>query len=359
MDLNLDWNTSHILDSPKTFIAAFEMSKGEKDLVLEVRNQIRSIIAGENSKLIVITGPCSLHDRKSALEYAKKIKILQGRFPNLLLVMRAYFEKPRTLLGWKGLVYDPDIDGSYKLTEGLRIAREILLSIVREGITPATEFLDTILPQYYSDLIVWGAIGARTVESQLHRQLASGLSCPMGFKNSSSGNYDVAVDAAIASQSPHAFPGINEEGHACLIKTNGNPSTHVVLRGSYLNGPNYQNFANVFEKSHKRGLKSKVMIDCSHGNSQKDHQRQADVVDYLSQKIEESGTGQICGVMLESHLFAGSQKISKRLKYGVSITDSCINIQTTIKLLEKLNNSVQIFRNKSSRQKFAIINELS
>ncbi len=336
MDLNLDWSASYILDSPKSFLARYPLSGDEKDLVRRVRNQISDILSGKLNKLLVIVGPCSLHDPKSAIEYAIRLAELQKEVPNLLIVMRAYFEKPRTVSGWKGMIYDPDIDGSCNLQKGIHMSRKILLDILKQGITPATEFLDTILPQYISDTIVWGAIGARTVESQVHRQLASGISCPVGFKNSSSGNVKVAIDAALASRLPHAFPGIDNNGKACLIRTTGNENTHVILRGSYENGPNFMLADKVFSELEARDLNSKLIIDCSHGNSNKSHEQQAQVIEYLSLFLV-NGSDSIGGLMIESNLNPGKQCISENLEYGVSITDSCIGFDKTANLLRNMN----------------------
>ena len=341
MDLNLDWSASYILDSPKSFLTHYPLSSEEKDLVQRVRNQISDILSGKLNKLLVIVGPCSLHDPKSAIEYATRLAELQKEVPHLLLVMRAYFEKPRTVGGWKGLIYDPDIDGSCNLQKGIHISRKILIDILQQGITPATEFLDTILPQYISDTIVWGAIGARTVESQVHRQLASGTSCPIGFKNSSSGNIRVAIDAALSGQLPHAFPGINSEGKACLIRTTGNKDSHIILRGSYENGPNYMTADEVFNESNARDLKSKLIVDCSHGNSNKNHEQQTKVVEYLGHILSQ-GCNSIGGIMIESNLKPGKQPISKHLSYGVSITDSCIGFEETSNLLKNINNLLTI-----------------
>jgi len=335
MDLNLDWSASYILDSPKSFLTRYPLSGDEKDLVQRVRNQISDILSGKSKLILVIVGPCSLHDHRSAIEYAARLADLQKELPNLLLVMRAYFEKPRTIGGWKGMIYDPDMDGSCNLQKGIHMSRRILLDILKQGVTPATEFLDTILPQYISDTIVWGAIGARTVESQVHRQLVSGISCPVGFKNSSSGNVKVAIDASLASRLPHAFPGVNSEGQACLIRTTGNHNTHVILRGSYDNGPNFLSADKVLADSLKRDLDSKLLIDCSHGNSNKDHEQQARIVEHLSKVLPKSTS--IGGLMIESNLKSGNQKITEKLEYGVSVTDSCIGFETTENLLRNLN----------------------
>ena len=341
MDLNIDWDSSHTLQTPETFLAKFMSSLKTNMLVARTREEIKNIMGGVvSNKLIVIVGPCSIHDPKAAIEYARRLSSVKDRFPNLLIIMRAYFEKPRTVLGWKGLIYDPDLDGSCNLQKGLNIARKILLDILDTGITPGTEFLDTILPQYYSDLITWGAVGARTTESQTHRQLASGLSCPIGFKNNSAGNCKVAIDASIMARHPHAFPGVNTRGDICLVKTTGNPCTHVILRGSYDSGPNFEMSETVFQECVKRQLGAKIMIDCSHGNSNKNHHRQINVVDYVVSQISAHGTFSIGGVMIESNLFEGKQSIGPDMDYGVSVTDACIGFETTILQLKKLNDAV-------------------
>ena len=341
MDLNIDWDSSHTLQTPETFLAKFMSSMKTNMLVARTREEIKNIMGGVvSNKLIVIVGPCSIHDPKAAIEYARRLSSVKDRFPNLLIIMRAYFEKPRTVLGWKGLIYDPDLDGSCNLQKGLNIARKILLDILDTGITPGTEFLDTILPQYYSDLITWGAVGARTTESQTHRQLASGLSCPIGFKNNSAGNCKVAIDASIMARHPHAFPGVNTRGDICLVKTTGNPCTHVILRGSYDSGPNFEMSETVFQDCVKRQLGAKIMIDCSHGNSNKNHHRQINVVDYVVSQIRAHGTFSIGGVMIESNLFEGKQSIGPDMDYGVSVTDACIGFETTILQLKKLNDAV-------------------
>lgn len=342
MDINLSWKQSHILPTPEDFIKKSNTPVSSISLVRETRREISDIFAGISDKLLVVVGPCSIHDPASALEYAEKLSQLDCK--NLVIVMRAYFEKPRTVLGWKGLIYDPDLDGSCDLTKGLHMSREILLGILSKGITPGTEFLDTILPQYFSDLISWGAIGARTVESQIHRQLASGLSCPIGFKNSSSGDFTVAIDAAIMARSGHAFPGVTQKGEICLVRTNGNPTTHVILRGSYKNGPNFDKIDNVAYQSGCRNFNSKVVIDCSHGNSEKKHENQEHVVNYIIEQIQGGAGKKIGGVMLESHLFEGKQKIGPELHYGVSITDSCLGFEDTVRQLNGLDRAVEFAR---------------
>ena len=342
MDLNIDWDSSHTLQTPETFLAKFMSSMKTNMLVSRTREEIKNIMEGViSNKLIVIVGPCSIHDPKAAIEYARRLSSVKDRFPNLLIIMRAYFEKPRTVLGWKGLIYDPDLDGSCNLQKGLNMARKILLDILDTGITPGTEFLDTILPQYYSDLIVWGAVGARTTESQTHRQLASGLSCPIGFKNNSAGNCKVAIDASIMARHPHAFPGVNTRGDICLVKTTGNPCTHVILRGSYDSGPNFEMSETVFQDCVKRQLGAKIMIDCSHGNSGKDHRRQPTVLRNILKQIK-NGSKSIFGAMLESNINEGKQKLSKSkpLKAGISITDSCLSFEQTNIVIKDFYNQL-------------------
>ena len=343
MDINLDWTTSYTLKSPSEFMEKYKISDEHMNTVIEARNEIKNVLDGSSNKLIVITGPCSIHDKMSAIEYANLLASVKDQFPNLILVMRAYFEKPRTVLGWKGLIYDPDLDGSDNLAKGLKLSREILINIVSRGIPVGTEFLDTILPQYYSDLVSWGAIGARTVESQVHRQLTSGLSCPIGFKNSSSGNIKVAIDATVMARHGHAFPGINSNGDVCLIKTKGNNGTHVILRGSYNNGSNYTKMTDVYKQCTARNVDTKVVIDCSHGNSNKDYTKQKNVVNFIVNHIATEGCNTIGGIMLESHIHEGNQKISDNLEYGKSVTDACINFTETKRHLKSLNDAISKF----------------
>ena len=339
-DLNLNWKASRKLPPPSHFFAHVgHLSRESKNLVAETRESIAKILLGESKKFLVIVGPCSIHDKDLALDYARKLATLSKNLPNLQIVMRAYFEKPRTTIGWKGLIYDPNLDGSNQLDKGLVLARKILLGILEAGVAPATEFLDTIIPQYLSDTIVWGAIGARTVESQLHRQLASGVSCPIGFKNTTSGEVLPAIQASLAASFPHCFPGISHHGDSCLITTLGNPLGHVILRGSYKNGSNYddESIKTTIDKSRQLGIKTKIIIDCSHGNSNKDFTNQAVVTDSIIKHIQENGLDFIAGVMLESNIKEGKQEIKRPLTYGVSITDSCIGFEETEKLLTKLN----------------------
>jgi 3-deoxy-7-phosphoheptulonate synthase len=305
-------------------------------VVATSRKAIQNILTNKDARRIVITGPCSLHDRDATLEYAGRLNKLQAEISEkVLLVMRAYFEKPRTTLGWKGMLYDPHLDGSYDIEFGLRQSRGILLEIAKLGLGAATEFLDPIVPQYLSDLISWAAIGARTSESQIHRQMASGLSMPIGFKNATDGNLAVAIDAIKAAASPHSFLGIDSNGKAIIAETKGNNYGHLVMRGG-ASEPNYASefvaFAEVLlQKAH---IASGIVIDCSHANSYKDYKRQKDVLYDIADQIR-GGTTVIAGIMLESFLKEGRQSIGSagQLKHGVSLTDSCIGWAETEELI--------------------------
>ena len=304
------------------------------------RNLISRILNGTDDRLLVIVGPCSIHDPASALEYARRLVGIRDRFPNLFIVMRVYFEKPRTTVGWKGLINDPNLDGSYRINDGLRLARTLLRDINELGLACAVEFLDTISPQFLADLVAWGAIGARTTESQVHRELSSGLSMPIGFKNSTSGDYQICVDALLASRSPHCFLSVTKQGLSAIVETTGNIDTHVILRGSK-SGPNYDesSIMQVVNMLKKNNLPTKLMVDCSHGNSQKQFKKQLDVIESLSQSTD-ALKEHIMGVMIESHLVEGSQKLghADKLVYGKSITDGCLGWEDTVDVLTKLNN---------------------
>ena len=297
------------------------------------RKRIQSILRGQDSRLLVIVGPCSVHDINAAKEYATQLKLLRERFSDCLeVVMRVYFEKPRTTVGWKGLINDPHLDGSYDINTGLRLARSLLLDLAREGMPTATELLDPVVPQYIADLISWTAIGARTTESQTHREMASGLSMPIGYKNGTDGTATIAINAMQSASRPHHFLGINREGQASIVSTTGNPDGHLVLRGGK-SGTNYHNQAvsTVAQELSQAGLVDRLMIDCSHDNSNKDYRRQADVLRNVAGQVSQSSIN-IMGVMLESHLVAGNQKLSEgltNLTYGQSITDACIDLSTT------------------------------
>lgn len=302
------------------------------------RQQVERILSGEDPRLLVVIGPCSIHDPQAAAEYASRLSAVAPQFAGeLLLVMRVYFEKPRTVVGWKGLINDPELDGSYQINRGLRLARQVLLDVTGHGLPAATEFLDTTLGQYYADLVSWGAIGARTVESQVHRELASGLSMPVGFKNRTDGDIQVAIDAIQSSRHPHWFPSLTREGAPAVMGTTGNNRTHLVLRGGTL-GTNYQRAAirAAAGKLEKHQLPPFLMVDCSHANSGKDPARQPAVAADLATQIAE-GERAIAAVMIESHLFGGTQNYTQRpLTYGQSITDACLSWDHTLPVLETL-----------------------
>jgi len=301
------------------------------------RQTIRNILNGSDKRLIVVVGPCSIHNITEALDYAKKLKVMQEMYQNkLFLIMRVYFEKPRTTVGWKGLINDPDMDNSCKINKGLMLSRSLMVQIAEMGIPIGCEFLDTISPQFYSDLVSWGAIGARTTESQCHRQLASGMSMPVGFKNGTSGNTQIAVDAVKSSRHEHTFLGINMENNSCIIKTKGNNDTHIILRGGR-DGPNYEEsyIKDLENKLIQNSLNSSVIVDCSHGNSMKQFKRQELVAEDIVQQLQKNNKI-IKGIMIESNINEGRQDITLNLKYGVSVTDGCISINKTNEILNNL-----------------------
>ncbi len=310
------------------------------------RKRIKSILSGEDKRLLVIVGPCSVHDVEAAKDYASQLKLLRDKHSDQLeIVMRVYFEKPRTTVGWKGLINDPHLDGSYDINTGLRLARSLLLYLADQGIPTATELLDPVVPQYIADLICWTAIGARTTESQTHREMASGLSMPIGYKNGTDGTATIAINAMEAASRPHHFLGINSEGKASIVSTTGNPDGHLVLRGGK-SGSNYhiEAIENIAEELSKAGLLNRLMIDCSHGNSNKDYRRQSEVLEAVVSQLKR-GSQYIMGVMLESHLVEGNQKIPSdlsKLTYGQSVTDACINIETTTILLNQLAEAISL-----------------
>lgn len=318
--------------------------------IASARYNAARILAGQDDRVLVIVGPCSIHSPAQALEYARLLKEKIPSWPNLLIIMRAYFEKPRTTVGWKGLINDPDIDGSFKINKGLRLARQLLCDLTQLGVPVGSELLDTISPQYIADLISWGAIGARTTESQLHRELASGVSFPIGFKNGTDGSVSVAVDAMRSSSNPHAFMGVTEQGLAAIVKTRGNQDVHVILRGGS-RGPNYaaehvRAAASSIEKARPQAHPS-IMIDCSHGNSQKNHLNQPKVLSDVAAQLA-AGDRTIAGVMVESHINAGRQDVPPEgpgaLKHGVSITDACVDWEMTVGMLDELDRAVQARR---------------
>lgn len=309
------------------------------DTVARGREEVGAALAGDDDRMVVVVGPCSIHDRDLALEYAGRLQRVAAQHAGeLIVIMRTYFEKPRTSVGWKGLIYDPSLDGSSDAARGLRTARQVLLDVTGMGLPCAVEILDTITPQYYSDLVSWAAIGARTVESQVHRQLASGSSMPIGFKNATDGRVGVAVNALSAAIAPHAFFGVDEEGRSSVVRTTGNPASHIVLRGGD-NGPNYSRADVEDAVTRARAVvehERPVIIDCSHGNSGKDHTRQAVVVDDLLDQWRQPDHG-LLGLMLESNLHPGRQdwEPGRHLEHGVSITDACVGWDETVALLER------------------------
>lgn len=311
--------------------------------VSQARADIEDIIKGTDQRLLVITGPCSVHSPDACLEYAEKLKPLKAKYQNkLYIVMRAYFEKPRTVGGWKGLINDPDLDETHKINKGLRLARNFLRGLAELEMPAATEFLDTTVPQHIADFVSWGAIGARTVESQTHRELASGLSMPIGFKNATDGRIQPAVDAILSARQSHWFPSTTKDGVAALSQTTGNDSCHIILRGGS-SGPNFGEpfVEEACERLERAGLRKTVMIDFSHGNSGKDHRRQPAVCEDVARQIEEH-PGRICGVMIESHLVEGRQDYinGNPLTYGQSITDACVSLEQTEAMLQRLAESL-------------------
>ena len=341
-DLRIRW-TKVVL--PPVFLEEeLPITEKASALVVDARNQISEILAGRDKRLLVIVGPCSIHDPKAAREYAALLKPLMDELGDALcLVMRVYFEKPRTTIGWKGLINDPHLDQTYKINDGLRIARHLLLDLAEMGVPAGTEFLDIISPQYFVDLVSWGAIGARTTESQVHRQLVSGLSCPVGFKNGTSGDVQIAIDAILSASHQHTFLGGTKTGQTAIFATTGNPDCHIILRG----GQKLTNYdaASVEATSHaleKAGLQARIMIDCSHANSHKDYTRQGRVARDIAGQIK-AGDERIVGVMIESNLVAGAQKLveGKPLTYGQSVTDACIGWPETAEMLRELAAAVR------------------
>ncbi|MGC3966154.1 MAG: 3-deoxy-7-phosphoheptulonate synthase [Pirellulales bacterium] len=325
------------LTPPQALIDAFPLSERTAQTVIEGREAIRRILAGEDRRLLLVVGPCSIHDEAAALDYARRILAVSSRLSDrLCIVMRVYFEKPRTTVGWKGLINDPHLDGTFDIPEGLRRGRKLLLEINEMGMPCATEMLDPVTPQYTADLVTWASIGARTTESQTHRQMASGLSMPVGFKNATDGNLQIAIDAMFSARTPHSFLGIDVAGQLCIVNTTGNSQGHIILRGGRT-GTNYdpQTVQDAVAGMAKAGLASNVMVDCSHANSEKDHRKQEGVWHNVLQQ-RAAGTTNIIGMMLESNLHEGQQKLvdPKQLAYGVSITDACLGWEKTEELLE-------------------------
>ena len=335
---NIHINSEQVLITPEQLRAEITLSQRGRDYVTNARKIIADIIHKKDPRLLVISGPCSVHDVDAAKEYARELKKLHDQYKDsMYIVMRVYFEKPRTTVGWKGLINDPHMDGSFDVEEGLRKARELLIYLTELGLPLATEALDPISPQYLAELFSWSAIGARTTESQTHREMASGLSMPIGFKNGTNGSLGVAINAMQSAESPHRFMGINRQGQVALIKTSGNPDGHVILRGG--KQPNYDsvNIAECEQEIIAQGIKPSIVVDCSHGNSNKDYNRQPLVATNVFNQILE-GNQSIIGIMLESNINAGNQSSDlprDELAYGVSVTDACIDFETTKQLFKE------------------------
>ena len=335
-DVNVTSNNA--LLRPSELEERLPLSPAAEATVLEGRRQLEAVLDGEDERFAVIVGPCSIHDQSAALDYAERLKPLADRLSDrIMVVMRVYFEKPRTTVGWKGLIYDPNLNDTYQIEDGLHRARQLLMELSEAGLYSATEFLDPIVPQYVADLVTWAAIGARTTESQIHRQMASGLSMPVGFKNGTDGDPQTAVDALVAAGTPQAFLGIDHDGQASIVETRGNPNCHLVMRGGR-SGTNFdaRSISAAAEALRKADAPTPIVVDCSHGNSNKDHTRQHIAFrDVLAQRLE--GNQDLIGVMLESNINAGAQKLGPNpaeLEYGVSITDSCIGWEETVELLD-------------------------
>ncbi|MGE0387636.1 MAG: 3-deoxy-7-phosphoheptulonate synthase [Gammaproteobacteria bacterium] len=318
--------------APQELLRDVPLGERASQTVFFARRALQNVLAGTDDRLLVVVGPCSIHDPEAAHDYAGRLKVAANAFErDLLIVMRVYFEKPRTTIGWKGLINDPGLDESFRINDGLHIARRLLVDLNEMGMPAATEFLDPISPQYVADLIAWGAIGARTTESQVHRELASGLSCPVGFKNATDGGIQIAVDAIRAAANRHHFLGVTKSGHTAIVETAGNPDCHLILRGGN-NGPNYspEHIEEAAGMLRAAGLPARIIVDCSHANSGKSHERQSDVGREVAAQIAR-GDRRIVGVMLESFIASGRQdlKPGKALAYGQSITDACMGWEET------------------------------
>ena len=340
-----------VLPPPEHLIRFFPISGSPVEgLITQTRRSIHNIMAGQDDRLLVVIGPCSIHDPAAAMEYARRLKTQREKYAGTLeIVMRVYFEKPRTTVGWKGLINDPYLDESFRIDEGLRMARQLLIEINRLGLPAGSEFLDVISPQYLGDLIAWGAIGARTTESQVHRELASGLSAPIGFKNGTDGNIKIATDAIQAAAGGHHFLSVHKNGQVAIVQTNGNPDCHVILRGG--KAPNYDaaSVAAACADLAKAKLPTTLMVDCSHANSSKQHEKQLEVAKDIGSQVSR-GSHSVFGVMVESHLQEGAQKFtpgkddSTKLEYGKSITDACLGWEQSLQALELLSEAVKTRR---------------
>ena len=345
------------IPAPRVFLRSRPLDSERMELVRDSRQAIRDVLHGRDDRLLVITGPCSVHDPKAALEYARRLSAVNERLKDrLLIVMRVYFEKPRTTVGWKGLINDPDLDGTFNIRKGIRLARQVLWQVLGQGIPAATEWLDPITPQYLSDAVSWGAIGARNTESQVHRELASGMSMPMGFKNSTEGSVKAAVDSCLAAASEHHFLSINLDGHVIAAETRGNPDCHLILRGSS-HGPNYdsESVRSALEAMHQAplgpGACRGLIVDAAHGNCGKDPVREAQVVEELAERIAKGEQG-LSGIMMESFLEGGHQKPAPldQLVFGRSVTDACISWDRTEELLQILADAVQARRERRKHE---------
>ena len=329
--------------SPSDLIEQLPMSEKAIQTVVECRSEIINILNRDDDRLMIIVGPCSIHDVKAATEYAEKLSRIKDKVKkNILVIMRVYFEKPRTVIGWKGLINDPDLDNSFNINKGIKIARKLLIDLAEMGVPAGHEYLDLISPQYISDIICWGAVGARTTESQSHRELASGLSCPVGFKNGTDGGIQIAIDAIKAASKKHNFLSVTKEGKSAIFSTTGNKDCHIILRGGKSTNYQSEDVSIVSDALIKNDLPVNIMIDASHANSQKDHTKQSIVVRDIADQIINNNKS-ICGVMLESNLVAGRQDIAKPadLTYGQSITDACIGWDETEELIIMLNDAIE------------------
>jgi len=343
--MNYSTDNTRIIDrrkvpAPYELVNKFPINDEIAKLVYGTRNEISQILHGKDDRLFVVVGPCSIHDPESAIEYATKLTEQNSKLKeNLLIIMRVYFEKPRTTVGWKGLINDPDINETYDIAKGVEMARKLLIEIANLKLPAGTEFLDPISPQYVTDIISWGAIGARTAESQIHRELASGLSCPIGIKNGTDGGLKAAIDGIQAANHSHVFLGATKEADIAMLKTAGNHDSHIILRGG--KNPNYdqQSVEATLTALREADVNESIMIDASHGNSQKKFKQQIPVIENISEQIK-LGDKNIKGIMIESHLNEGNQKISDNLTYGQSITDACMGWEDTVNCLNKLNDAV-------------------
>ena len=349
--MNYSTDNTRIIDrrkvpAPYELVNKYPINDEISKLVYGTRNEISQILHNKDDRLFVVVGPCSIHDPESALEYAEKLAIENKKLnKNILIIMRVYFEKPRTTVGWKGLINDPDINETFNIAKGVELARKLLINIAELGLPAGTEFLDPISPQYVTDVISWGAIGARTAESQIHRELASGLSCPIGIKNGTDGGLKAAIDGIQAANHSHVFLGATKEADIAMLKTAGNNDTHIILRGG--KEPNYdlESVNSTLTALREAEVNESIMIDASHGNSQKKFKQQIPVVESISDQIL-NGNENIKGVMIESHLNEGNQKISESLKYGQSITDACMGWEDTVMCLEMLSDAIDKKRGK-------------